>query len=569
MSSDPTRPAAEPRELSPSDGVSPGVASSDPIRPAAPAPAGPILVEVVARLGDRVIDVQHVGQRDEPAISRAGLFTVGGCAAALGLWLVAAGIAAPAPAPDPTGEHEPAPRGGAAGLGALLILLGVVPAAIAVGRPRHVPRDRYVIGEGPDVQLPVGLPAGVDRAGVPLVLALERQWVLDLVPGMTGEIHDGARTLALADLAAQGRRSYAVPAGARCEAALGPLRFEIHAVEGAAFVPERRPVDRLYWASNLGAVALIGGALWLGEPGVPGEIEVEEVAQLRARAVQYLVDVPPPPPPPERPPPPPPVRKDRSVKAAAARPAPAPPASAPPELAVVDPNLTSGRIAPRGMRRGIQRDNEKIRGYGLLADEGFNEGIAETAASAQEGLLGYDNAEDRKMWAEVLAAPVTSRPFGGLELAETERGGGIHGPKKARPPAKRVTIDLEARRRPASAEERAVARTVVTVELEQPFVRGELSQYTAERYMRKNQAGLVRCFKEQVGASDRVGTVIFRLKLNGDGRVTGAGLDFGGSKLGDIGPCIEKVARSWTFPAPTDGQPATIVIEALFSAKHY
>ena len=540
------------------------------------APPAPILVEVVAHLGERVIDVQHVGPRPEPAVSRAGLLTVSGCAAALGLWLVAAGIAAvpaqdpaaePAPAQDPAAEPTPAPSGGAAaGLGALLILLGVVPAALALGRPRSVPGDRYMIGEGVEVHLPVALPAGVDRAGVPLILALEQQAVLGLVPGMTGEIHDGERTLALADLLAQGRRSFALPAGARVEAHLGALRFAIQPVEPAAFLPARRPVDRLYWASNLGALAVLGGALWLGEPAPAGVVEVEEVALLRARAVQYLSEVPPPPPPPPLPPPPPPVRKDR-VEKPAARPAPAPPAPAAPELAVVAEG--PGRIAPKGSRRGIRRDHEAIRGYGLLADEGFGEGVNEFAAGATEGLLCYDNEEDRKMWAAVLAAPVTARPFGGLELAETERGGGIHGPKKPKPTARRVTIDLEERRRPPSAEARALARRLVKVELERPFVRGELSWETAQVYLRKQQGGLTRCFKEMVGVNDRVGTVLFRLKLNGDGRVTNAGLDFGGSQLGDIGPCITKAARGWSFPAPTDGKPATVIVEALFSAKSY
>lgn len=548
----------------------------------APAPLtspGPILGEVVVRLGDRVIDVQHVGQRPEPAISRAGLFTIGACAASLGLWLVASDLAAVAAhGPDAslhdTGRErsDGAPtRGGAAGLGALLILLGVIPAAIAAGRPRPVPTDRYMIGEGPDVHLPVSLPVGLERAGMPLLLALERQLVLGLVPGMTGEIRDDARTLALPDLLAQGRKSYALPAGARCEAALGPLRFEIQAVAAERHVPARRPVDRLYWASNLGSLLLIGGVLLLAEPPPPGQLAVEEVALHRARAQQILNEVsppaeppPPPPPRPERPS----VPKNRSEKPAARPPAAPPPAAAPPELAI---EVGAGHpIAPKGSRRGIRDDRDPGVRYSMLADETVDGMLNTLTADVQESMLAFrDSAEDRKMWNDVLAAPVIERPFGGLTLAETERGGGVHAdrPRPAKTPAKALTIDGNAPVKGPSAEDRALARRVFKITLARPFVRGAMNPQTVQEEVRKQELGLRNCFKAAVGTSDRVGTVIFRLQVAGSGRVSAASLDYGGEKLGDIGPCVSKMARSWRFPAPTDDKPATVILEAIFSAS--
>ena len=130
-----------------------------------------LLGEVVVRLGDQVLDVQHIGQRREPAIGRAGLFTLGACVASLGLFLVASELASVATqnalasdaSIDAAIERAPV-RGGAAGLGVLLLLLGMIPTAIAVGHPRSVPTDRYIIGEGPDVHLPVPLPVGLAGA---------------------------------------------------------------------------------------------------------------------------------------------------------------------------------------------------------------------------------------------------------------------------------------------------------------------------------------------------------------------------------------------------------------------
>lgn len=463
-------------------------------------PAAPILGEVVVRLGDHVVDVQHVGQRP-------------------------------------------------------------------------VSRDRYVIGEGPGVDLPVALPAalpaGLDRAGVPLLIALERQLVLGLVPGMSGSIRDGEQIVALAGLVAQGRRSYALPPGARCEAEIGPLRFVIQAVEPVAFEPARRPVDRLYWASNLGALALIGGAIWIAEPPVTTGLELEELALHRARAVQLLSDTPPrpPAPPPVLPRAHPPVARSRP-ETASARPAVAP--APQPELAAVVAD-DAPPIAPKGMRRGIRRDNDHAR-YAMLADEGIDEVLGVGIADTQESLLAFrDSAEDRKMWNDVLAAPVISRPFGGLELAETERGGGVHDERRrpAKGPGKTLTIDGSAAPRGPSAEERALARRVFKIDLEMPYVRGAMNPQTVLEHVRKQQEGLRRCFRDAVGTSDRVGTVIFRLQVNGSGRVSAASLDFGGEKLGDIGPCIRATARTWRFPAPTDERPATVIVEAVFSARSY
>ncbi len=540
--------------------------------PAPVAAMAPILGEVVVRLGDRVIDVAHVGQRPEPPISRAGLFTIGACAAGLGLWLVASAPASVSPpGVDPAIERidEQAPaRGGAAGLGALLILLGVIPAAIAASRPRPVPTDRYMIGEGPDVQLPVPLPAGPGRAGTPLLLALERQLVLGLVPGMTGEIHAETGTVALVDLLAQGRSSYALPAGARCEAALGLLRFEIQSVAAEPLVAARRSVDRLYWASNLGALVLIGGVLVLAEPPPSGQLEVEEVALHRARALQLLGEVTPPETPPPPPPPParPHVSKDRSERPAA-RP---PPEAAPPELAALVG--ADNPIAPKGSRRGIRNDRDPLVRYSLLDDESVEGMLGTSIADAQESMLAFrDSAEDRKMWNDVLAAPVIDRGVGGLTLAETERGGGVHDdrprPKKA--PAKALTIDGDAVPKGPSAEEVALARRVFKITFARPSVRGEMDPRDVQDQVRKQEQGLRRCFRDAVGTSDRVGTVIFRLQVAGTGRVSSASLDYGGDKLGDIGPCITKMAREWRFSPPLDGQPAVVVIEAIFSAASY
>jgi hypothetical protein len=539
--------------------------------PRSPVPGAPVLAEVVARMGERVVDVQHLGVEPEPAVSPAGWCTIGACAMVLGLGLLVAGVAAGPPPVDPTVDAalEPAPpaRGGPAGLGFLLLLLGVIPVVIGL-RPRAVPRDRYMIGEGPDVHLPVALPGA--RDGLALVRALERQVILGLVPGMTGEIRDGEQRTALVDLLAQGRSSYALPAGATCEAELGGLRFTVQATERAALEPAKRSLDRLYFASNLGALALIGGALLLGEPREAGELAVEEVAASRERAVRYLTDVPPPPPPPPSIAPPP-VPRDRPSRTAE-KPPPPPPQPTIDTLATEVVDDGKAQIVPKGTKRGIRDDFDYARTAGFLNDPAFNESVERATADAQEGLLKYDNEADHKMWAAVLAAPVIDRPFGGLTLAETERGGGLHDdrPKPAKAPAKRIEIDANAKPEGPSAEARALARRIVKIDFARPYVRGEgLDPDTVQAGVRKHEVGLRNCFKAAVGFTDKVGTIFLKLKVSGRGKVTSATIDFSGARLGAIGACIEKDARGWKFPEPHDRQPVAIVIEGLFSVKDY
>lgn len=566
--------ANEPRPpTNPPPGTDAPDAASTVREPRSPAVAS-ICAEVITRLGDRTLDVRHLAVDAEPAIPAATWTAIGACTLVLGLGLSLASIstAKPAPIADELAEYaEPAPaRGGPGlGLGALLILLGIVPIVVgAASKP--VPRDRYIVGEGPDVHLPFPMPPGCERAGVPMVRALDRQIVLGLFPGLTGELRDGPRTLALADLVAQGRSSYALPAGATCDAILGDLRIHVQAVEAAAFTPTRRPVDRLYLASNLGALTLLGLAFMLGEPTTTAELELEERIASQDLAVRYLRELPPAPPPPNDLPPAP---KDRPVSASKPATRPPPPPSGPPPPTVdtlAVETAVAAKHMPKGTRRGRPSEYDFARTAGFL-DEDFVQASQEFAASAHEGLLKYDNEEDQKMWAAVLAAPVIDRPFGGLELAETERGGGLHDdrPRPAKAPARKVAIDMYARKPPPSAEAVALARRMVSIEFEAPHVIGELSSETVLQHLQKKTGELGRCFKEQVGTADRVGTIILRLKLNGDGTMKSSGIDWSGAQLGDIKPCLTRAANAWKFTPPTDRKPASIAVEAAFSAKSY
>jgi len=445
---------------------------------------------------------------------------------------------------------------------------------------RHVAGDRYVIGEGPDAHLTVQLPPDVDRAGVPLVLALADQAVLGLVPGMTGELVHADQTLQLADLLAGGRRSAALARGDRCEIHLGALRFTITTVEPADYAPARRPVDRLYWTSNALSLLVIGALVLVGEPRPPGELALEDVAASRERAVRYLTNLPPPPPEPERPPPPnQPVQKTRSVARAIARslaeppatPPPSPPSGPPASLLEIPADPTAAPTAAKAGKRGISDKYDAARTAGVLGDPGFSESIARATASAQEGLLAYaDDAESNNFWTGVARSGPRGPKFGGLDLAETERGGGKHGDKKlvTMTAGKPVTVDTTGGPGPTE-EEKALARRVVKIRYEAPSVQGGLEPMSVQSALRKQDSALRDCYKKATGTENRDAHVVLRLKLNATGRVVAATLEYGSTGVEGIGPCLTAAAGAWKFDAPWDRQPATLIIEAALSSKSY
>ncbi len=545
----------------------------------------PVVVEVVARYGEHVVDVQHLGPTPDETVPQPVLWLAGGCSVVLGLLLWGSGVAAVATTvatTDVTTEAEAvaadapeAPRStGFAGLGLVLVLLGVVPLAAAFTRPRARASDRYCIGEGPDVDLPVALPPGQDPASVPLLVALPQQVVITLFPGISGTVVVSEdHTLQLADLHAEGRRSYAVPAGARCTAVLpttaaGPaVQVECTTVAASVWQSQRHPLDRLYVASNLGALAVALGVWMTANPPAPGELSADDLLAHRDRAVRYMERVKPPEQSQSDPPKPPP---QATKTAAQAKPKPAPPPTIP-ELAQED-DANAQQIVPRGTRRGPRKDYDYARVAGFLNDDAGTAAAGKASADAQESALHYrDSQEMLAFWDGVKSAPVIDRPLGGLSLAETERGGGIHHdrPKPKPESGKQVVIDGLGHGPGPSAEDRALARRVVKLRFETPNVRGDLSERTVLDYIEQHAGGLRQCFKDAVGMADKVGTAILQFKISATGQTSSAKLAYTSSQLGNIGPCLAKSARAWKFTAPTDHQPVSVAIEFSFSAQSY
>lgn len=547
-----------------------------------PAPVAPPVVEVIARFRGRIVDIQHIRWTEPPAVAPAA-WLVGGCSLlALGAVLFSLGqsqLAAACAAP-------PCPNAGGSGLGALLVALAVPPLALACVRWRDRPRTRYAIGESPTADLTVPLPAGA-RDDIPLVIALADNVVLGLPPGVRGAL-TGPGGLDLGEAAAQGRRSISLQEGASAHLELGELTFDIARV--AAELPERArwQIDRLAGLTHAATALLIGGWFLSLEPGPPGDLEAIDVERFE-RVARYLTAVPST----TTPAPPPEVRPARVSPPARPRPrtvdpTPEPPGPPPPDaldpLAVptrAEDTIATNNPLPSFVRRNkhsptrVDSEFDYVRVAGFLNDEGFGAATDDFTIEMRVGQRSYADTEvDRQAWAEATSGPPRmAKHFGGLELAETERGGGVHDdrPKPTPKPSKMITLAATASRvPPPTAEEMKKIRRLVTLEIDPPTVTKEsgVDSHAVHEYARKRSGDLRACYENQLDLDDTTnGVMQLQLRLDERGKVQRAWVDWGTLSIESINKCLVAALRRWQVE-PYRPEPSRVVLHFDFAVRN-
>lgn len=532
-----------------------------------PAPVSPPVVEIVARFRGRIVDVQHVRWSEPPAVAPAAWLTGGTVALILGAALFAQSLFEVAAATACAAPPCPAPPTTAAGLGALLVALAVVPLTLAFVRWRDRPRTAYTIGESPAADLTVPL-----RDDVPLVIALEDNVVLGLPPGVRGTL-EGRGGLDLGEAAAQGRRSVALQDGATARLALGELTFEVARV--AAERPERARwhIDRLVALSHTAAAVVLGGWFLSLEPSAPGDLEAVYSERLE-RVTRYLTAIPSSP----VPTPPPEVLPARAYPSSP-RPANKPAAPPPPETRdplTVAVDTSTGLVSPSspaafarkrtgGFRRmDSEYDYDRVAGF--LGDEGFNGAVDDYTVAMRIGQRHYeDTPEDRKKWADLTGGPPrTAKHFGGLELAETERGGGTHDDKPRPPPKPANMITLASITKPPpppTAEEMKKIRRLVTLQINPPTLARDsgLDQGALHDYARKQASHLRACYETHLAEDANLdGLMQVTVRFQPDGQLKYARIDWTTLNIGKLDDCVLKSLKRWKFKPQLDRSSAAV-----------
>lgn len=514
----------------------------------------PPVVEVVARYQGRVVDVQHIRWAEPPAVGPSGLIGAGALLCGVGLVLALRG----------------------SGVGLALLASGLVALALAHLRWRDRPNTRYVIGEAAAVDLTVSLAPGAQRDAFPLVVALSRGAVLGIPPGATGRI-EAERPIDLAEAAAQGRRSVALPEGGRARVELGELTFEIHTVEAAAPLRMRWQIDRLTWLSHIGAAAVLGGLFMSLEPGSQGEVKAGEEERFE-RVARYLTAIERPASPPERASPAPPsprvVRERRPVAEEVERPKLAPDAS-PEEIERVETAVARDISRQRGLARhkdGKDSEYDYDRVAGVLGDPDFVKAVDDFTMTGRAGMIAYAvTKEDDAWWAKQTSGPPSmARHFGGLELAKTERGGGVHDEApKAGPPKPVVLSELE-RPKPKQLTPQQEARIgrFVKLDIDPPTLEkgSGMEAMTLYTYVRKHVEGLRTCYDDALDRTPELGGVVkLVVRFDAEGEVIKASFAYTTLRIGEIEPCLLKAVRRWRL-APAEPKPTAAVFHLQFSS---
>jgi hypothetical protein len=533
-------------------------------------PLSPPVAEVVARFRGRVVDVQHVRWSEPPAVAPGAWLGAGALLLGLGAALALRAVSQAAACGEP-----PCPETASAGFGAVLIGLGVIPLALSFIRWRDRPRTRYTIGEGPEADLPVAL-AGGERDALPLVIALEGSIVLGLPPGVRGSL-SGATSLDLAAAAAQGRRSIALPPDTSAHLELGELTFDVTPVPAVRLERGRWQPDRLSLLTHAGAALLLGGWFLSLKPAPVGDLEKTEVEQLD-RVARYLTAIP------SNPEPPPEIRparpSDTRPRATSPSRPPPPREEPPPPVGVVadaDP-LTVPTAAPVNTRklrgRAVRTDSEYDydRVAGALGDEGFNNAVDSTIVATRIGMLNYEkSAENDAWWAKATGGPPsTARHFGGLELAKTERGGGVHSDKPE--PEKKVNMVTLAAAAPMAkptAEQMKKIRRIVTLQIDPPSLDKDagIDSHALHEYARKRSQVLRTCYEDRLDADASTdGVMKMVVRFDDKGNVTSTKMAFTTLNIGSIQSCVFGEIRKWKV-APAMPRPSVAVLNLDFSVR--
>lgn len=539
-------------------------------------PPVPAVAEVVARHRGRVVDVQHVRWTEPPAVTPAAFLGGGAVLLLLGLALALRGLAQVEAAARC--ELPPCPAAGiGAGLGAFLIAAGLLPLVVGLVRWRDRARTRYTIGEAPGVDFTVAVP-GAPAAGVPLLIALEQGFVLGLPPGIRGTL-DGDSPLDLAVAAAQGRRSLALPAGARAVVELGDLSFEISQVPPAEAPHDPIEFDRLTWLSHIGAALLVGGwVLWLDRTPA-ASLELDRAAQIELVA-RYLASAPP------RtestPPPPPPVTVSRVVVPRQTQAPARPPVPEPPPMPGVVVDQARGLVAPTspaafarrptkvGSRFDRSFDYDRV--AGALGDPGFINAVEDYTVDMKNGQRAYKGgAEDDAWWAQATGGPPRmSKHFGGLDLAETSRGGGVHAdnPEPKKQPVSQVTLTAARGLPPPTAEEQAKSRIIAQLHIEAPAMTGDtgIGQQQLRAYARKMSGPWRACYENALAEDiELAGVMQFQVHFDETGKSTLARVNWSTLSIGKIEKCLAKASVGWKL-LPAMAKPTKAVFELQFEA---
>ncbi len=522
--------------------------------------------EVVVMYGDTPVAVWHLRREAGRRVPPWALLGLGGLMLLTGAASFFADVhqdwgahAAARRVAQERGEPRPdAPGPGLGGLGVALALLGLVPLVLGGVRLADPRRRSFTIGEAHHASFQVATP-GLPGVTFPLLRA-EAGPVLRFTAATRGELWtaDAHGPLTAAITGDHEVHQLALTPGSRARIEHGPLRFHIAAVEPETTKIARARLDGPTWFYSGSAALVLGGLLltshWLPASATIGDLELD-------------LDGPPP--------------VGSLLKREVA--APGPPGGPAPSLA---PGPTSGPASvgrghragtPRARRTGppgapqLGRDHDPeraARNAGLLALMSAGLGPALTTG------MFAPSAGDADVWTGQTGTQIGERnDVGGLGLVGTGPGGALHGEGAIGLGA----VGLIGKggtchcgdggfKTGSGAGFGGRARRTPEVRLARAEVQGALDPDLVRRVVRAHLMEVRHCYDQTLARDPRAhGRVVVQFLVDGAGKVTSAALAESDVRDTDLGPCVARAVRRWSFPRPDGGGSVLISYPFVFT----
>jgi hypothetical protein len=442
-------------------------------------------------------------------------------------------------------------------------LLGDAPTSRRFGSRRAAMREAsYLIGTSPGADAPAASEI-VGRDELPLVSRWGAGFLVNVTPGMTGDVAVGGKVYKLADYLAGRGHNFELPANGRARIDCGAMSFCLDHTERAERLPRRWFTWR--WSENkftLGSVLALGLFVLMIFAIPPEGMSVSgDLERMSRMVIPFTVAAPKPEDIPE-------ILKQKANQGAGEAGKLA--AGDPGKLGDKTSKKTNGKAAVKGdgkdMHVGAPMTADQIRNTGLL-------GVITSAMNSKfAGIFGYDTAvgsakedilgnligtEFANAYGSGGLGPMGSGAGGGGE-GQLTMGPSLHfgtvGPGYGHGPGVGALARREIKRLPS------ITTGIVTT-------RGSLDKEIIRRVVRLHMNEVKYCYDKELVTKPRLeGRISVQFVISPVGQVISSVLNSSTMNNLRVEKCVVDAVKRWGFPKPTGGGIAIVAYPFNFVA---
>jgi len=414
--------------------------------------------------------------------------------------------------------------------------------------PTSDPEDNYTIGQSPHADAPAPVEI-LGKPEMPLVSRWGAGFLINVTPGMTGDVAVGGKLYRLADYLAGRGSNFSLPANGRARLCCGAVSFDLRHTTAAPALP--RPWFTWRWSEqkfNLGAFLVLGILLLLSFAVPPDGVSVSSDLLGMNRLFLPITYTP-------------------------AQPEPTPDFLARrPDKGAGD----AGKAHAGESGRAGDKTSKKPTGHLAIKGDGVDMHLGKTAAESairNKGILGVLNAANNSPFASIfgrdsavgdakedvlgnLLPGLIGNGYGpgGLGTTGTGAGGGGHGLGTIGPSVSYGTVGPGYGRGAGGELRRHVARTPPSVTHGVVTTRGSLDKEVVRRVVRLHMNEVKSCYDQELVRKPGLdGRVSVQFVIAANGQVITSVLNSTTMNNARVESCVVDAVKRWSFPAPRGG----------------